>query len=203
MAALPPPEAATDLGALIVVSSILISGIFALLAAFTDLINDRYFPGLLDVDLLSDLGIFLAGVAIIYALLRLVHARMPRALGSAAAVEPPRAEEPPLPELAPTSLPEPLFEPVEFESWSLPGGLTPREAEILALLVNGRTVAEVSGALFISTHTVTRHIANTYAKIGARNRAEAIAWAIEAGIAGRSAGGDAGEALAELGQPWR
>jgi DNA-binding CsgD family transcriptional regulator len=59
-----------------------------------------------------------------------------------------------------------------------PAGLTPREAEILRLLADGRTNREIADALVLSVHTIERHLANAYRKIGARNRAEASAFVV-------------------------
>ncbi|GLY00427.1 MULTISPECIES: response regulator transcription factor [Actinoplanes] len=58
-----------------------------------------------------------------------------------------------------------------------PGRLTPREAEVLGLIARGRTNAEVAAALFVTEATVKTHVNNAFAKIGARNRTEAAAWA--------------------------
>lgn len=59
----------------------------------------------------------------------------------------------------------------------LPAGLTVREAEVLGLLAGGRTSKEIAAELVLSVLTVNRHVANIYNKIGARNRAEATAFA--------------------------
>ena len=64
-----------------------------------------------------------------------------------------------------------------------PGGLTPREAEVLGLLAGGRTNKEIAAELVISVHTVERHLATIYGKIGARNRADATAFAHTSGLA--------------------
>jgi DNA-binding NarL/FixJ family response regulator len=61
---------------------------------------------------------------------------------------------------------------------TLPNGLSPREAEVLALLAAGRSNHEIARALFLSPRTVQRHVANVYGKIGAHNRAEATAYAL-------------------------
>jgi predicted ATPase/DNA-binding CsgD family transcriptional regulator len=61
---------------------------------------------------------------------------------------------------------------------ALPDGLTTREAEVLALLAAGRTNQEIAAALVVSPFTVARHITNLYAKIGARGRADATAYAL-------------------------
>jgi len=61
---------------------------------------------------------------------------------------------------------------------TLPAGLTGREAEILRLLAGGRTNREIAETLVLSVHTIERHLANAYRKIGARNRADATAFAL-------------------------
>jgi DNA-binding NarL/FixJ family response regulator len=58
-----------------------------------------------------------------------------------------------------------------------PDGLTPRELEILRAVATGRSNKEIAHELVLSVHTVERHVANVYRKIGARNRAEAAAYA--------------------------
>ena len=60
--------------------------------------------------------------------------------------------------------------------------LSERELEVLALLASGRTNSEIAGALFVSTGTVKSHVNNIYRKLGARNRAEAIARARALGV---------------------
>jgi DNA-binding NarL/FixJ family response regulator len=60
----------------------------------------------------------------------------------------------------------------------LPAGLTRREAEILQLLATGKTNREIADTLVLSVHTIERHLANCYRKIGARNRADATAFAV-------------------------
>jgi DNA-binding CsgD family transcriptional regulator/pimeloyl-ACP methyl ester carboxylesterase len=61
--------------------------------------------------------------------------------------------------------------------------LTEREREILSLLAGGRQNKEIAASLSVSVHTVDRHIANIYNKIGAHNRVEATAFALKHGIA--------------------
>lgn len=55
-------------------------------------------------------------------------------------------------------------------------GLTQREQEILDQIAAGNSNKEIARRLYLSVHTVQRHVANIYAKIGARNRAEATAY---------------------------
>jgi|GEM_PF-2706506 len=58
--------------------------------------------------------------------------------------------------------------------------ITRREADVLALLVAGRTNAAIAGALGISRHTAGRHVERIFAKLGVRNRAQATASALAA-----------------------
>jgi DNA-binding NarL/FixJ family response regulator len=64
----------------------------------------------------------------------------------------------------------------------LPAGLTAREGEVLRLVAAGRTNKEIAAQLVLSVGTVERHLANLYAKIGARSRTEATAFAITCGL---------------------
>lgn len=63
------------------------------------------------------------------------------------------------------------------------GGLTRREVEVLRLIAAGLTDKEIADRLVLSVLTVHRHVANVYAKIGARGRAEATAYALGRGVA--------------------
>jgi DNA-binding NarL/FixJ family response regulator len=58
-----------------------------------------------------------------------------------------------------------------------PDGLTQREVEILALIAGGLTNPEISGRLYLSSHTVKTHINRIFAKTGSRDRAAAIGYA--------------------------
>lgn len=60
--------------------------------------------------------------------------------------------------------------------------LTAREREVLGLLASGKTNKEIAEKLVLSVGTVERHVTNLYAKIGARGRAEATAYAFAHGI---------------------
>jgi DNA-binding NarL/FixJ family response regulator/tetratricopeptide (TPR) repeat protein len=53
--------------------------------------------------------------------------------------------------------------------------LTPREQEVLALVAQGRSNREIAGQLFISAKTVSVHVSNMLAKLGAAGRTEAVA----------------------------
>ena len=62
--------------------------------------------------------------------------------------------------------------------------LTAREAEVLALVAEGRSNGEIGRALFISTKTASVHVSNILAKLGAASRGEAVALARAAGLLG-------------------
>ena len=64
----------------------------------------------------------------------------------------------------------------------LPGGLTPREAEILVAIAEGLSNREVAARLVISEKTVARHLANVYAKLEVSSRTGAAAWAHRNGL---------------------
>jgi DNA-binding CsgD family transcriptional regulator len=64
--------------------------------------------------------------------------------------------------------------------------LTPREVEILALVAEGRTNAEVARILWISPHTVRKHLENTFEKLSVHTRAAAVARAFGAGFPGEA-----------------
>ena len=63
----------------------------------------------------------------------------------------------------------PPFEPASVAT------LTPREREVLMLVAEGRTDAQIATALFLSAHTVHRHVANARAKLNVPSRAAAAA----------------------------
>jgi DNA-binding NarL/FixJ family response regulator len=63
-----------------------------------------------------------------------------------------------------------------------PGGLTPREIEVLRLLARGSTGPEIAEELAISKKTVSSHIEHIYAKIGVTNRARASLYAVTHGL---------------------
>jgi DNA-binding CsgD family transcriptional regulator len=65
---------------------------------------------------------------------------------------------------------------------ALPDRLTAREAEILRHLAHGKTNKEMAAELFLSVHTVERHVQNAYRKISARNRADASTYVARVGL---------------------
>lgn len=60
-----------------------------------------------------------------------------------------------------------------------PGGLTPREVDVLRLVAAGRTNRGIAEDLVISEHTVARHLNNIFVKLGVSSRAAATAFAYE------------------------
>ncbi len=60
--------------------------------------------------------------------------------------------------------------------------LTRRELEILRLVAEGRPNREVAKILWVTDQTIKFHLANTYKKLGVRNRIEASHWAISRGL---------------------
>ena len=60
--------------------------------------------------------------------------------------------------------------------------LTRRELEILRLVAEGRSNREVAKLLWVTDQTVKFHLANTYRKLGVRNRFDASLWAVAHGL---------------------
>jgi DNA-binding NarL/FixJ family response regulator len=61
--------------------------------------------------------------------------------------------------------------------------LTPREVEVLQLIAEGLTNAEIADTLVVSAATVKSHVNHIFAKIGARDRAQAVVYAYAHGLA--------------------
>ncbi|WP_337266909.1 helix-turn-helix transcriptional regulator [Oryzifoliimicrobium ureilyticus] len=64
--------------------------------------------------------------------------------------------------------------------------LTDREREILGLICNGLSDAEMGETLHLSKNTIRNHVASLYSKIGVNRRSAAIIWARERGFTGTS-----------------
>jgi DNA-binding NarL/FixJ family response regulator len=65
----------------------------------------------------------------------------------------------------------------------LPDELTPREGEVLALIARGLSNREIAETLIVSETTIKTHINHVFAKIGARDRAQAVHYAYTHGLA--------------------
>jgi DNA-binding NarL/FixJ family response regulator len=61
-------------------------------------------------------------------------------------------------------------------------GLTDRESEILALITQGKSNAEVAMLTFLSPNTVKSYIRTIYRKIGVASRTQAVLWGVEHGF---------------------
>ena len=60
-------------------------------------------------------------------------------------------------------------------------GLSERELEVLGLVGQGQTNDQIAERLYLSSHTVKRHLANILAKLHQRSRADAVAFAMRNG----------------------
>lgn len=63
-----------------------------------------------------------------------------------------------------------------------PEALTDRERQVLELVADGLTNAEIAGALTLSEHTVKTHVQNLLGKLRLRNRVHAVIYAFETGL---------------------
>ena len=62
---------------------------------------------------------------------------------------------------------------------ALPGTLTPRERQVVALVASGRSNKAIAEELYISPATAARHVANILAKLGFSSRTQIAAWAAD------------------------
>jgi DNA-binding NarL/FixJ family response regulator len=65
---------------------------------------------------------------------------------------------------------------------ALPGGLTPREAEVVVLVARGRSNPEIARELDVARKTVSAHLEHVYTKLGVSSRTEAALFAMRHGL---------------------
>lgn len=74
-------------------------------------------------------------------------------------------------------------EDIDFESFSCePVILTERELEIIALIAEGHTNGQIAEILFLSPHTITTHRKNIMAKLGTKNTAGIVMYAVKTNL---------------------
>jgi ATP/maltotriose-dependent transcriptional regulator MalT len=62
--------------------------------------------------------------------------------------------------------------------------MTAREAEVITLVAEGLSNRQIAERLVVSEHTVHRHLANIYVRLGVSSRAAAVALAAERDLLG-------------------
>lgn len=62
--------------------------------------------------------------------------------------------------------------------------LTERETEVLGLMAKGLSNTEIADQLVLGGATIKTHVSNVFAKLGVRDRVQAVVWAFEHGLAG-------------------
>jgi DNA-binding NarL/FixJ family response regulator len=72
--------------------------------------------------------------------------------------------------------------PEDAGSSALPDGLTPKEREVLMLIAEGLTNRQIAERLFVNESTVKTHINHLFAKVGVRDRAQAVTYAYQHGL---------------------
>ncbi len=82
-----------------------------------------------------------------------------------------------------TTAPKDRVSPGEIVRPTVGENLTPREIDVLRLVVVGRSDRAIADALFISRRTASKHVAAILAKLGATSRTEAAARAVREGLA--------------------
>ena len=83
-----------------------------------------------------------------------------------------------------------VINPMPGKSRAAPGldwpgrseGLTERESEILALITQGKSNAEVAVTTYLSVNSIKSYIRSVYRKIGVKTRTQAVLWGVEHGF---------------------
>ena len=79
-------------------------------------------------------------------------------------------------------LPQPAAESRPARSRPYPDDLTQREVDVLRLIAHGKSNRDIADAIFITVNTTANHVKSILSKIGAANRTQAAAYAIENGL---------------------
>ena len=82
------------------------------------------------------------------------------------------------------SAPEAVIPPQAESAAPVADPLSPREREVATLIAQGLTNGEIAERLVVSAATVKSHVNHIFAKIGARDRAQAVVYAYGKGLAG-------------------
>jgi len=61
-------------------------------------------------------------------------------------------------------------------------GLTERESEIMALITQGKSNAEIAAMTYLSINSIKTHIRNAYRKTGVASRSQAVLWGVDHGF---------------------
>ncbi len=77
---------------------------------------------------------------------------------------------------------EPSTTPPASKTSRYPAGLTEREVDVLRLVAEGMTDAQVANQLVISHHTVNSHLKSIFGKTQVKSRSALIRWAIDHGL---------------------
>ncbi len=79
--------------------------------------------------------------------------------------------------------PPPRARPASGSDW--PGrskGLSDRESEVLALITQGKSNADIAGLCYLSINTVKSYVRSVYRKIDVESRTQAVLWGVENGF---------------------
>lgn len=79
--------------------------------------------------------------------------------------------------------PEPARDEIKMADWPGRGaGLSPREAEVVALITQGATNEEIARNCYLSINSVKSYIRSAYRKMGVERRSQAVLWGVENGM---------------------